>query len=460
MGNQSQKIHFIAVGGSIMHNLAICLKEQGFIVTGSDDQFFEPSKSRLQKHGILPAQEGWFEDKITTDLDAIILGMHAKSDNPELLKAEKLGLKIYSFPEYLYEQSKNKQRIVIAGSHGKTTITSMILHVLKYHKRKFDYAVGAQIEGFENMVHIANDSPYIIIEGDEYLTSPLDRVPKFTKYHHHIALISGIAWDHANVFPVESEYIQLFEKLSLMTPKAGTLIYNDEDKNVRKIGESNPTDIVKIAYKTPKYKVKEGVVYCQVGKQEVPLQIFGKHNLSNLEAARQICDRLCVSETEFAEAIQSFKGAGKRLEVIAKTVSSVVYRDFAHAPSKLYATVDAVKELFPKRHLIACLELHTFSSLNKAFLPQYKGKFDAADTAIVFYNPDTLERKGLPTISEEELKGFFNRKNILVFTNGTKLQEYLLNQDLQNKNVLLMSSGNFENIDFQTFGNKILKIQS
>lgn len=455
MTDKVSRIHFIAIGGSIMHNLAINLKNQGHIITGSDDEFFDPSKSKLEKYGLLPENPGWDAERINAELDAVIVGMHAKKDNPELVKAQELGLKVYSFPEYIYEHSKEKQRIVIAGSHGKTTITSMVMHVLNYYNRTFDYAVGAPIEGFETMVSLSNESAYIIIEGDEYLTSPLDLTPKFLKYHHHIALFSGIAWDHANVFPDKNEYVDQFHLLSEATPKAGTIIYNEEDKPLRKIVESNESDILKFPYKTPKYSIKEGKTVVSIGKEKTPVEVFGKHNMSNLMAAQTLCSRLCVSEEEFAEAIKSFTGAGKRLEKMAESSTSVVYRDFAHSPSKLEATVKAVKEQYKGRKLTACLELHTFSSLNKVFLPEYESKFNDADEAIVYFNPKVIEHKKLEALSGEEIKKFFKRKDLLVFDSVEKLEQHLSSKNWENNNLLIMSSGNFDNLDFNTLLEKI-----
>jgi UDP-N-acetylmuramate: L-alanyl-gamma-D-glutamyl-meso-diaminopimelate ligase len=444
--SEKGKIHFIAIGGSAMHNLALALSQNGYQVSGSDDEIFEPSKTRLQNAGILPEAIGWFPEKINRDLDAIILGMHARKDNPELLKAQELGLKVYSYPEFIYEQSKDKQRIVICGSHGKTTITSMILHVLSYYKRQFDYLVGAQLEGFETMAKLSDDSPIIIIEGDEYLSSPIDLTPKFLHYKHHVALISGISWDHINVFPTFDEYVRQFENLADASPKGGALIFNEDDDLVTVVCRKEREDVQQIEYKTPKYEIKNGITYLTQEDPILPVQIFGKHNLNNLCGAKAICLKIGITNSMFNEAIKSFKGASNRLETLVKNDKVTVFKDFAHAPSKLKATTAAVKEQFPKKELIAVLELHTFSSLNKKFLPQYKDCFEKADVPIVYYNPKTLEHKKLEPIKPEDITQAFNNKNLKVFTNSDELKKELLNKSWDNKVLLLMTSGNFDGI--------------
>ncbi len=456
MSDNSKRVHFIAIGGSAMHNLALALKKNGFEVTGSDDEIFEPSYSRLAEQGLLPAQMGWNPDNISTDLGAIILGMHARTDNPELIRAKELGLKIYSYPEYIYENSKNKQRIVIAGSHGKTSITSMILHVLKQSHKEFDYLVGARLDGFENMVQLSN-APIIVIEGDEYLSSPIDRKPKFIHYQHHIAVISGIAWDHINVFPTFEDYVQQFEILAGMTPRAGSLIYCDIDPEVKKIGESQKGDSNKVAYGVHPFEVKDGITYLKNGKEFYEIQVFGEHNLMNINAAKEVCLKLGIKEETFYKSMQSFKGAANRLELLAKTSKTSIFKDFAHAPSKLKATTNAVKKQFPDRKLIACLELHTFSSLNKNFLSQYYQTFSLPDTAIVYFNPETLKHKRLPEISTEDVKKAFGNENILVFNDSKLLQEFLIQQSYASTNLLLMSSGNFDGINLKDFANKIIE---
>lgn len=450
------KVHFIAIGGSAMHNLAIALKKKGFYVTGSDDEIFEPSKSRLKKHNILPKEFGWFPEKITNELDAIILGMHAREDNPELLKAKELGLKVYSYPEYVYEQSKDKIRIVIGGSHGKTSITSMILHVLGKLNMKFDYLVGAQLEGFDTMTQIT-DAPIIILEGDEYLSSPIDRRPKFHLYHPNIALISGIAWDHINVFPTFDNYVEQFSEFIKLIEKDGVLIYCKADAEVNKIAltTSNP-DIDRIGYQTPENVIENGVTSILMNGNKIPLQIFGDHNLQNLNGARLVCNQLKISDEQFFEAIQDFKGAAKRLELIAKNDSTAVYKDFAHSPSKLKATTKAVKQQYQSRKVIACMELHTFSSLNKTFLQEYKDSMAAADEAYVYYSNHTLEHKKLDPISTEEVKAAFGSENVTVYNNSDELFEMLNQKDWNNSVLLLMSSGNFDGKDLNGFGESLI----
>ncbi len=452
-----QKVHFIAIGGSAMHNLALALHEKRFIVTGSDDEIFEPSRSRLLAKGILPAQMGWFaQENIHANLDAVILGMHAKADNPELLKAQEMGLKIYSYPEYVYEQSKHKQRIVIAGSHGKTTITSMILHVLKFNNKNFDYLVGAQIEGFDTMVKLSN-APLIIIEGDEYLASTITKVPKFLQYKHHVTVISGIAWDHINVFPTFELYKKQFEMLVNATPKSGIIIYNTDDKVLASILKPiKREDIHRIEYVEHKSKRKEGQTFLSFNDEKVPVKFFGEHNMYNVQAAKEVCMKLGVSENGFYNAIQSFKGAANRLELLAENASTKIFKDFAHAPSKLLATTKAVAAQFPKKRLIAVLELHTFSSLNKAFLNQYEDTFDKPDTAVVYFNPETIKHKNLPPISVEEIKKGFNKSKLDVFTDSKLLVEFIKKQNLKDGVLLLMTSGNFDGINLKEFANELI----
>lgn len=452
----SKKIHFIAVGGAVMHNLALALNKKGYLVTGSDDEINDPSKSRLAAAGILPAEFGWFPEKITADLDAVILGMHAFADNPELAKAQELGLKIYSFPEYIYEQSLNKQRVVIAGSHGKTSITSIILHVLKYFNRKFDYLVGAQIEGFDIMVELNDDSPVIIIEGDEYPESKIHLKSKFLFYHPHIALFSGIAWDHFNIFPTFDSYVRTFEELADGLPKAGSIIYDETDDILKVIGEKDRTDVSKYPYKAHPYRVENGKCILETKNGDVPLEIFGEHNMKNLNGAKIILDRLGITDEEFYEAIQHFSGASKRLEKLGENSNTLIYKDFAHAPSKLEATTNATKSLYPSRRLVACYELHTFSSLNKDFLPQYEQKMNNADTAIVFYSPHTLEMKRMPMITPDEIKKAFGDENLMVFTDAKELREFLMSQNWFQTNLLMMSSGTFGGIDLVELANDVL----
>lgn len=457
------KVHFIAVGGSAMHNLAIALHKKGFTVSGSDDEILEPSKGRLLKYNLLPSEIGWFPEKLSSDLDAVILGMHARADNPELIRAQTLGLKIFSYPEYIYEQTKDKTRIVIGGSHGKTTITSMILHVLNYHSIDCDYMVGAQLEGFDTMVKLSKEAAIAVIEGDEYLSSPIDRRPKFHLYFPNIALISGIAWDHINVFPTFEMYVDQFKIFSNLISANGSLIYCELDAEVKKVGDSARVDVKKIPYGIPEYTIENGITYLTptlkntASKTKVALQIFGEHNLMNLNGARLACEAVGLSDAAFYEAIASFKGASKRLELVAKNEHAIIYKDFAHSPSKLKATTAAVKNQFPNRELIACMELHTFSSLNEEFLQQYNGAMATADKAFVYFNPHTIAHKKLKAISEEQVLHAFGGSNIKVYTNSNQLLADLKQINWANKNLLMMSSGNFDGIDFKRLGEDLLK---
>ena len=444
-------IHFIAVGGSAMHNLALALFQKGYVITGSDDAIFEPSKTRLEQKGLLPEVMGWFPEKITSKLDAVILGMHAKSDNPELKKAQELGIKIYSYPEFLYEQSKDKTRVVIGGSHGKTTITSMILHVLNYHNIAVDYMVGAQLEGFDTMVHLTTENEFIVLEGDEYLSSPIDMRPKFHLYKPNIALLSGIAWDHINVFPTFENYVEQFSIFTDSLINGGIMVYNSEDEIVNKVVESSENPIKKYPYTTPNYKIVNGTTFIDTAEGELPLEIFGKHNLQNMAGAKWICQHMGVDEADFYEAILSFKGASKRLEKIAENNSTVVFKDFAHSPSKVEATTNAVKDQYRNRILLACLELHTYSSLNADFLKEYKGALNSADKAVVFYSPHALEIKRLEKISEQQIKEAFEREDLIIYTNPEAFKTFLFNQNFENTALLLMSSGNYGGLDFNKF---------
>lgn len=444
------RVHFIAIGGAAMHNLALALHNKGFQVTGSDDEIFDPSKSRLNAKGLLPEAYGWFPEKISEEIDAIILGMHAKEDNPELLRAKELGLKIYSYPEFLFEQSKNKTRVVIGGSHGKTTITSMILHVMHYHNKEVDYMVGAQLEGFDTMVHLTEENDFIVLEGDEYLSSPIDRRPKFHLYKPNIALLSGIAWDHINVFPTYQNYVEQFEIFLTEITNGGTIIYNEEDAEVKRVVETSAATIKKVAYKTPAYTVEEGTTLLETPEGPMPIEVFGKHNLNNLEGARWICQLMGVDAEDFYEAIATFSGASKRLEKIAESDTAIAYKDFAHSPSKVKATTNALKNQYPDRKLIACLELHTYSSLNPEFLTEYQGALDAADVAVVFYSPHAVMIKGLEEIKIEQITDAFQREDLMVFTNPADFKTFLYTQDFEETSLLLMSSGNYGGLDFET----------
>lgn len=449
------RIHFIAIGGSAMHNLAIALHKKGYQITGSDDVIFEPAKSRLDKYGLLPTEMGWDENRISTDLDAIILGMHARIDNPELLKAQELGVKIYSYPEYIYEQSKDKVRVVIGGSHGKTTITSMILHVLNFYNRDFDYLVGAQLAGFETMVKVTHEAPVMIIEGDEYLSSPIDRRPKFHLYKANVAVISGIAWDHINVFPTYADYTSQFDKFIDTIEEGGTLIYCEADADLNKIVANSNAKVSKIGYAIPDHEIKNGITYLL--PEHTELKIFGDHNLMNLNAAKLVCKELNISELEFDKAISSFTGAAKRLEVIFTDESTNVYKDFAHSPSKLKATIDAVKTQFTDRKLVACIELHTFSSLNKDFLKEYAGAMDKADDAIVFIDIKSFEQKRMEPFSEDDVQKAFSNPKLKFFNDAAKLKAYLLSLNYKNTNLLMMSSGNYAGFNLPELASSLEK---
>lgn len=450
------RIHFIAIGGAAMHNLAISLHQKGYKVTGSDDEITEPSRGRLEKYGLLPETAGWFPEKISGKIDAIILGMHARPDNPELLRAQELGMKIYSYPEFLYEQTKNKTRVVIGGSHGKTTITSMVMHVLNYHKWDFDYMVGAQIEGFDTMVRLNDTSKIAVFEGDEYLSSPIDPRPKFLWYRPQIALLTGIAWDHINVFPTFENYIDQFRMFAKMMPEKSILALFEGDPYLNEIADDNESRLKILTYKEHPALIKNNQTFLLTTNEPVRLSIFGRHNLQNLCGARLICNELGISDKQFYEAIQSFKGAARRLEILAETPETTVFRDFAHSPSKLNATIEAVKSQFPGRELIACMELHTFSSLKKEFLPQYAGTMTLADRAIVYFNPHTIEHKRLEPITPEMVKRAFGQDNLEIFTDSDLLFQQLKMIDWNNKNLLLMSSGNFSGKDLPSFANDLI----
>ncbi len=446
-------VHFIAIGGSAMHNLAMALHQKGFQVTGSDDAIFEPSKSRLEARGLLPKELGWFPEKIASDLDAVILGMHAHEDNPELAKAKDLGLKIYSYPEYLYEQSKYKTRVVIGGSHGKTTITSMILHVVHYHDIDVDYMVGAQLEGFDCMVKLTEENDFIILEGDEYLSSTLDRRPKFHLYQPNIALLSGIAWDHINVFPTFENYLEQFDIFISSITKGGAMVYNVQDEHVKKLVEETENIIKKFPYQIPPHTIENGTTLLETEEGLIPLEVFGDHNLSNMEGARLICNQIGVTDEMFYEAIQSFKGASKRLETLLERPTYKVFKDFAHSPSKVKATTDAVKKQFTNRKVVACLELHTYSSLNANFTTLYEGALDQADEAIVYYSEEALKIKRMEKLSEDFIKQSFKNDRLNVFTDPTTLQTYLQSLNKENTVFLMMSSGNYGGINLQEIFN-------
>jgi UDP-N-acetylmuramate: L-alanyl-gamma-D-glutamyl-meso-diaminopimelate ligase len=434
------KIHLIAIGGSAMHNMALALHQKGFEVTGSDDAILSPSKERLAKYSLLPTKIGWFSNKITTDLDGIILGMHAREDNPELAKAKELNIPIYSYPEYIYEQSKQKKRVVIGGSHGKTSITAMILHVLQNLNIDCDYMVGAQLEGFDTMVKLTHEAPIIILEGDEYLSSPIDRRPKFHLYQPDIAVLSGIAWDHINVFPNFDMYVDQFRIFKNMVKD--TLIYCSQDEELNKLAKEK-TNCQLVPYTTPTHNIHNGITTIN----NTELIIFGNHNLQNLNAAKLVCNELGVTDTDFFLKIANFKGASMRLELVKKTANSAIYKDFAHSPSKLKATSSAMKKQFSNRKLVACMELHTFSSLNEEFLQEYKGSMREPDTAIVYFSPSAIAHKKLKPITPAQVLSAFGRKDLLVFTDAKKLEKHLNNLNWENTNLLMMSSGTFEGMN-------------
>ena len=445
------RVHFIAIGGSAMHNLAIALNRKGIQVSGSDDEIFEPSRTRLDKEGILPAHIGWDANRIHSDLDAVILGMHAREDNPELLRAKELQLPIYSYPEYLYEQSKDKVRVVIGGSHGKTTITSMLLHAINKLGLNVDYMVGAQLEGYDCMVKLTNDAKYMILEGDEYLSSPIDRRPKFHLYRPNVALISGIAWDHINVFPTFENYVQQFEIFCDLIEPNGTLIFNAEDPEVRKLGEQKREGITSIAYQTPSFEPTESGTLLHFEGQSYPLLIFGPHNLQNLMGAMNLGQSIGIKNSDFLTAMSDFTGAGKRLQKVIERPDFVMFKDFAHSPSKLKATTAAVKHQYPSRKVVACMELHTFSSLKKEFLPHYEGAMMAADEALVYFNPEVVHHKKLEPISVEQVSAGFGG-GVHVKNETADVLSFIRSQKWNNAVLLMMSSGNFDGIDYDQLG--------
>jgi UDP-N-acetylmuramate: L-alanyl-gamma-D-glutamyl-meso-diaminopimelate ligase len=449
--------HFIAIGGNVMHNLAIALHRKGDVVTGSDDEIFEPSRSRLASFGLLPDRVGWDPDRIHGGIDAVILGMHARADNPELVRARELHLTVYSFPEFLYAHARDKKRVVIGGSHGKTTITAMVLHVLRASALSCDYMIGAPVRGLEDTVRLSTDSRLMVFEGDEYLTSALDSRPKFHVYQPDIALISGIAWDHINVFPTFDGYLEQFRTFSSLVPPNGALIFNAEDEMVRNVILSARKETKLIPYHTPSFRIGNGVTSVMNGNEPIPLKIFGRHNLINLEGARMVCRELKIEDGQFYEAIRTFEGAARRLELLDASEHTAVFYDFAHAPSKLKATVEAVKEQFPERRLVACIELHTYSSLNGDFLSHYTDSMVKADQPMVYYNPHAIQLKRLPAIGPEQVRKAFNHPDLKVYTDSGTLLNDLLGDNWQNANLLLMSSGNFNGIDVQSLAIQIVK---
>lgn len=440
------KFHFIAIGGAVMHNLAIVLKRKGNLVTGSDDKIEDPAKTNLENEAILPARLGFFADNITDDIDVVILGMHARADNPELLKAQELGIKIYSFPEYLYEFSAKKQRVVIAGSHGKTTITAMVMHVLKEEGFSFDYVVGAKVKGFDTSVKLS-DAPIIVLEGDEYLASAIEPEPKFMFYKPHVALISGIAWDHINVFPEYEGYVEQFKKFAYTMEEWGFLTWFEDDEELRKIFNTYDAKVRTRPYNTHPHRIRANITYLQTDFGDIPLKVFGEHNLQNIAGAKNVCNELGVLDEDFYRAISSFEGAANRLQFMGRNEGTAIYKDFAHSPSKVKATVSAMKNQFKDDVLVAVFELHTFSSLNKDFMGQYAGAMDEADIPVVFYDRETFAHKKMPVLEESFVTHAFANHHLRIFTDREALQEFLYTQHWKNKNLLLMSSGNFAGMD-------------
>jgi UDP-N-acetylmuramate: L-alanyl-gamma-D-glutamyl-meso-diaminopimelate ligase len=444
------RIHFIAIGGAVMHNLAIALQNKGYTVTGSDDEIFEPSRSKLNKYGLLPEKWGWDAAKITSDIDTIILGMHAKSDNPELIQARDLGIRIMSFPEYLYEQTKNKKRIVIAGSHGKTTTTAMIMHVLRIVGIKFDYMVGSQIDGFETMVGLSDEAQLAVFEGDEYLTSALDRRPKFHLYVPDIAVLNGIAWDHMNVFPTFENYTEQFKIFVERISPGGSLIYFDGDAEVKKIALASNDNIRKTAYKVHGYFQNKTGFYAATHNRVIQLKIFGEHNMQNLSAARAVCQAIGIEDDDFYDAIKSFEGTSRRLQKLNETEKGLIFLDFAHSPSKAKATVDAICSRYPAREIIVFLELHTYSSLSSEFLPLYEDTLASATAAFVYFNPHAIELKKLKDLSKEAVQKAFGTKNISVYNDSNQMFTFIKSQNYRCPVYLFMSSGDFDGFDFNS----------
>lgn len=445
-----KNIHFIAIGGAIMHQLALALQRQGYTITGSDDEINDPAKSNLAAAGLLPEKYGWYAEKINTGIDAIVLGMHAKADNPELLAAKQLGIPVYSFPQYVYEVSKNKKRVVVAGSHGKTTITSMIMHILKHNGVEFDYLVGARVAGFDQSVQLT-DAPIIVLEGDEYPASVEEKRPKIFFYHPHISVLSGIAWDHINVFPTYEIYFNQFQQYLQGMDAGVKLFYNNEDTEVQRVIETSGGALSTKPYQTPPFHYEDGFPVMDTAAGPVKVSIFGRHNLLNMQAAIDVCMELGITEHNCYTAIASFTGAARRLEKVKEEKNLLVYRDFAHAPSKLRATLNAVREAYPTHHLVACFELHTFSSLNEQFLSEYANSMNAADDAIVYFSHHALSMKGLPALDTASVKKHFGTDDINILDKKTELEETvkkLISNHQQPVFLLLMSSGTFDGIDW------------
>jgi UDP-N-acetylmuramate: L-alanyl-gamma-D-glutamyl-meso-diaminopimelate ligase len=450
------RVHFIAIGGAVMHNLAIALQLKGFTITGSDDEIYEPSRSRLASYGLLPAESGWFPEKIRPDIDTVILGMHAKADNPELLKAIESGIRIMSFPEFLYDQTKDKKRIVVAGSHGKTTTTAMIMHVLRSLGVNFDFMAGSSVSGYETMVSLSDDSKIAVLEGDEYLTSPIDRRPKFHLYMPDIAILNGIAWDHMNVFPTFEYYVDQFRIFVEKIRDGGSLVFFADDPEVKRIADAAGGNIKKIPYRIHGHFQNKTGFYAATCSRTIPLKIFGEHNMQNLSAAREACIAAGISEDDFYNAIQSFEGTSGRLQVLRENRNGIFFYDFAHSPSKVRATVEAVKMRYPGRDIIACFELHTFSSLNKDFLPFYKGTLEKASRAFVYFNPHQVEIKKLEPLSEENVKEAFSGRNVMVYNDADAMFRYIKSLHFSAPVFLFMSSGDFNGCDMKQLSEELL----
>ena len=448
-------IHFIAIGGSAMHSLALELQALGYTVTGSDDAIFEPSRSKLEAAGLLPPALGWFPERLKTSVDRVILGMHARVDNPELVAAQKMGLTIQSYPEFLAECLQDKTRVVIAGSHGKTTITSMILHVLNYHEQTVDYMVGAPVKGLSKTLSLTADNSFALLEGDEYLSSAIDRRSKFLWYQPQIAIITGIAWDHVNVFTTFEDYVKTFEAFVLSLSEGGVLLYNETDEVLKNLVENTTHPIKKIPYQLPEYSIEKGQTYWTTPEGKLPLPFFGEHNLLNANGARWVLQLMGVDQTDFYEAISSFKGAAKRLELLAKGPTAYLYKDFAHAPSKVKASVEAVQKQFQQHRIIACFELHTYSSTDPTFLNQYQSAFSNIDIAAVFFDPEALKIKNRPLLETAEIKKAFGREDLVVLDTPLELEAFLDQQDFSNTLLLMMSSGNFGGLEWRLLEEKI-----
>ncbi|MDF1696654.1 MAG: Mur ligase family protein [Saprospiraceae bacterium] len=445
------RVHFIAIGGSAMHNLALALHDSGHIITGSDDEIYEPSRSRLEQEGLLPEQFGWYTDKIEPNIDAIILGMHARANNPELLRAQEMGIKIYSYPEFIAEQCRDKIRVVVAGSHGKTTTTSIIMHVLSEAGQEYDYLVGAQLEGFDRMVKLS-DAGIIILEGDEYLSSPIDRRPKMMHYDPTIAIITGVAWDHINVFPTIEDYVSQFEQFVHTMKDDATLYYYEKDMHLTRIMEGGSHVCQAVPYDQIQL---DDTNHVHVAGHDYKINLIGNHNLQNIKAAELVCSQLGISLSTFYEGIESFTGANKRLEQWRNTENGVgnIFLDFAHAPSKVKATTEAVRDWYPKAKLTAVLELHTFSSLNKDFIPQYKGALAAADEAVVFFSSHALKMKNMPELENDFIHEVFEHSNLKVISEKDELKEHLSQINVNETNLLLMTSGNFDKLPLKSIFN-------